>query len=94
MVIKTGFDVDVHSKTVGSGDLCRFAVKMKKPTAKSPERYFIVTKKIDCFLVGVFHGVGFWTEDLENLNFDQDIEEVWIPYMNIDFVKSLTYVKK
>ncbi|MHA2216335.1 MAG: hypothetical protein ACXACY_10375 [Candidatus Hodarchaeales archaeon] len=82
-----------------------YAVIMNKATSKSKPRYFIVVKKGELFLDSVFHGVGFWTDiileyigqesSIKDYNIDNHyIEEVWIPYTNIDYITSLMYKQR
>jgi hypothetical protein len=97
------FDMDMHVKKVQL-DKPMFAVVIKKRTAKSEDRYFIIVKKGECFLPTAFHGIGFWATEIPKLDMEitasqqfldsQAYEEVWIPYENIDYVKSLVYTKR
>lgn len=97
------FDMDMHVKK-NQADRPMFAVVMKKKTARSSDRYFVVVKKGECFLPTTFHGIGFWSDELLKFKPDltvtqqflaeQEYEEVWIPYENIDYVKSLVYTKR
>jgi len=71
-----------------------YLVKMKTRTAKEQAAYFVCTKnRRDEFSPEVFHGVGYWHsgpdmyKDIEK----REEEEVWIPYGNIDYIKSLMY---
>jgi len=97
------FDIDMHVKKVQI-DKPTFAVFLKKKTIKEMNRIFIVVKKKEHFLSTTFNGVGFWSEDVPNLDPNmtvtqqyldsQQYEEVWIPYENIDYIKSLVYIKR
>lgn len=97
------FDMDMHVKKQQI-DRPMFAVVMKKKTAKSTDRFFIVVKKRENFLPTVFSGVGFWLDQIPKLDPEvtasqqfldnQEYEEVWIPYENIDYIKSLVYTKR
>jgi hypothetical protein len=96
------FDMDMHVKNPTERPM--LAVLMKKKTSKSVDRFFIVTKKGEHFLPTVFHGIGFWAECVPEFNpkisaarqflDDQKYEEVWIPYHEIDHIKSLVYTKR
>jgi hypothetical protein len=78
-----------------------YAVHMKKRTAKEKDRYFIATdKKVDMG-PGLFHGRGYWTEELPKRAADgptmvsvvqESLKDVWIPWGNIDHVENLTYI--
>lgn len=97
------FDMDMHVKKDQS-DKPLYAVFLKKKTARSPDRYFIVTKKAEYFLPNAFHGIGFWADQIPELDpettaskqylEDQKYSEVWIPYENIEFIESLVYIKR
>jgi hypothetical protein len=94
------FDMDMHIKKQ-QPDRLMFAAVMKKKTVC---RFFIVVKKGECLLPTTFHGIGFWAREIPKLNpdmaatqkflDDQEYEEVWIPYENIEYVKSLVYIKR
>jgi hypothetical protein len=99
----TDFDMDMHIKK-HQVDKPMFAVVLKKKTDKSADRFFIVIKKGENLLTTVFHGVGFWSGEIPQLDPNmtasqqflsiQTYEEVWIPYENIDYIKSLVYIKR
>ena len=92
------FDMDMHIKKE-QVDKPLYAVVMKKKS-----KFFIIMKKGDPFLPNILHGIGFWATEIPNLDTeitifkqileDQEYVEVWIPYENIDYVKSLIYKKK
>jgi hypothetical protein len=97
------FDMDMH---VSNNTITKpsYAIVMKKRTAKSADRVFIVVKKYSIENTMV-HGIGFWwDQEIPEFNMEltahiqmieeQDFEEVWVPVENIDYVKSLLYVKK
>ena len=89
------FDMDMYVKK-NQPDRTIIVAVMKKKTAKSQDRYFVVVKRGEFFLTSVFHGIGFWTDEL-NPNVDLryvEYEEIWIPYENIDYIKSLTYIRR
>lgn len=77
-----------------------YLVRMKKRTAKEPVIYFVCTKnRRDEFSPEVFHGVGYWHAQkdgdkgdaiYDNIEYREE-EEVWIPYSNIKYIKSLMY---
>ena len=95
--------MDMHVKKP-QVDKPMFAAVLKKKTDKSASRFFIVVKKGECFLLTTFHGIGFWADEIPRLDPEttaslqflnnQEYEEVWIPYENIDYVKSLVYIKR
>lgn len=99
----TSFNMDMHVKKQ-QPDKPMLAAVMKKKTGKSTDRFFIVVKKVECLLPTTFHGIGFWSSEIPQLNTgitatqqfldDQEYEEVWIPYENIDYIKSLIYIKR
>jgi hypothetical protein len=73
---------------------------MRRKTAKSPITYFVCTKnRRDEFGPDIFHGIGYWhtLKDgdnpgpmYENIE-KREEEEVWIPFNNIEYIKSLMY---
>lgn len=76
-----------------------YAVYMKRRTAKDKARLFIATDKKAEMGPVVFHGRGVWTDGMpdlaENGHFEVDtgqMQDVWIPWSNIDYVENLTYV--
>lgn len=97
------FDMDMH---VNKNPIEKptLAVVLDKKTLKSADRFFIVVKKGEYFLPTVFHGIGFWSDEIPKLDpkmsitrqfLDaQEYEEVWIPYEKIDHIKSLVYTKR
>jgi len=99
----TEFDMDMHVKKQQT-DRPLFAVVLKKKTDKSADRFFIVVKKGEYLLPQTYHGIGFWCNVVPRLDPEmtstqqflgtQTYEEVWIPYENIDYIKSLIYIKR
>jgi hypothetical protein len=70
-----------------------YAVHMIKKTAKSADRFFIVTQvRRDELGTAAFHGIGYWTDKKPNgEEIQANITEVWIPWDKIDHVESLVY---
>ena len=74
-----------------------YLVKIKTRPS-SNEVYFVCTKnrRDELSLPSTFHGVGFWHTSNEydglydNIE-EREEEEVWIPYSNIAYIKSLMY---
>lgn len=76
-----------------------YAVYMKKRTAKDKNRLFIATDKKAEMGPVVFHGRGVWAAEVPDLSEDGcfvldtvQMQDVWIPWANIDYVENLTYV--
>ncbi len=75
-----------------------YLVYLKKRTqsVKEKQKFFVcVQKRRDEFnLVSALHCIGYWHEgklNIFNNTRSKDIEEVWIPWNQIEYVKSLMY---
>jgi hypothetical protein len=78
-----------------------YAVHMSKRTAKEKDRYFIVTDKKVEMGPSLFHGRGYWAEELPqsaagcpvaNVSVKaENLKDAWIPWGNIDHIENLTY---
>ena len=84
------FDMDMHVKKEKIKNNPILIVYMNKKN----DPKFIVMKRVDYFIGNFFHGIGYWTKETEVFEDPEINEEVWIPYCNINYVKSLLYTKK
>lgn len=98
------FDMDVYVRNK-QPEKPLLAVCMKTTPRNSDYlKYFIVVKKGEYFTNNIFRGIGFWSKEIPILDVeltssqqfleDQTYEEVWIPYDNISYIKSLVYIKR